>query len=313
MAHNCVPTRQHLEPDMLTDLAGRIRNLPNLSPANSLMPVLEAVVNSIQSIQNRGGTGSIVVEIARDRTQRGLFTDESQFPVASCTITDDGEGFVDANYKSFTTSDSTLKTKIGGKGIGRFLWLKAFERAEIQSTYTEYGKCLRRSFTFVPVGDGIEALSLADSQIKERKTVVRLVGLKREYTNVFSRVLQRIAERIIEHCMLYFLSGTAPNITVRDAEESLNLNEIYTKEYDQHAAVDAFHLGRRTFTVTHVRLYAPHEREHYLHFCAHHRSVTKERLIRHVPNMVNRLMCDGRAFVCIRPVDPILAWCVPSP
>ena len=41
-------------------------------------------------------------------------------------------------FKSFLESDSTYKAKIGGKGVGRFSWLKAFEEVEIQSVYKEY-------------------------------------------------------------------------------------------------------------------------------------------------------------------------------
>lgn len=46
-------------------------------------------------------------------------------------------------------SDSTYKAKIGGKGVGRFPWLKAFEKVEIQSVYKEYNdKFLQWSFCF---------------------------------------------------------------------------------------------------------------------------------------------------------------------
>ncbi len=48
----------------------------------------------------------------------------------SFSIIDNGNGFTAENYKSFRTADSSLKWKKGCKGIGRFLWLKAFEKSK---------------------------------------------------------------------------------------------------------------------------------------------------------------------------------------
>ena len=48
-------------------------------------------------------------------------------------VTDNGNGFDSINYQSFLEAYSRLKVKKGCKGIGRFLWLKAFDSVTIDS------------------------------------------------------------------------------------------------------------------------------------------------------------------------------------
>ena len=52
---------------------------------------------------------------------------------------DSGIGFTDANFDSFETVDSPYKAPHGGKGLGRFLWLKAFSRVEVESHFRAAG------------------------------------------------------------------------------------------------------------------------------------------------------------------------------
>jgi hypothetical protein len=100
---------------------------------------MEAVVNSIQAIEEAGeSAGRIDIHIKRE-TAQGLLKPEEIVgqPVVSFVVQDNGVGFTDENYKSFSTSDSAHKAERGGKGIGRFLWLKAFDCAEVESVYND--------------------------------------------------------------------------------------------------------------------------------------------------------------------------------
>lgn len=54
-------------------------------------------------------------------------------PVDGFAVTDNGIGFNEENLDAFFTSDTQYKVGRGGKGIGRFIWLKAFQAAEIES------------------------------------------------------------------------------------------------------------------------------------------------------------------------------------
>jgi len=59
------------------------------------------------------------------------------------TIVDNGVGFNQPNLESFFTPDAQYKVRKGGKGLGRFIWLKAFDRAEVERHYRENGRLLR--------------------------------------------------------------------------------------------------------------------------------------------------------------------------
>ena len=48
--------------------------------------------------------------------------------------------------KSFLQSDSTYRAEKGGKGVGRFAWLKAFKEADIESSFIDAGEWVRRKF-----------------------------------------------------------------------------------------------------------------------------------------------------------------------
>lgn len=85
-----------------------------------------------------------------------------------------------ANYRSFNTAYSTLKIQKGCKGIGRFLWLKAFETVEIESVFQEDGQYYRRKFSFNPDGVSPEN-NLVKIDEDDIKTIVRLNNFATQY------------------------------------------------------------------------------------------------------------------------------------
>src|ERR1700678_2788744 len=123
---------------MQADLIGRIANtrLPN---QQALLPVFEAIVNAIHSCNDLGenATSEISVKLIRSAAQSILPGSGHLNAIESFEITDSGAGFNEANYQSFQTADSRYRAKIGGKGIGRFLWLVAFDYAQIQTTFVD--------------------------------------------------------------------------------------------------------------------------------------------------------------------------------
>jgi light-regulated signal transduction histidine kinase (bacteriophytochrome) len=101
-------------PRFKENFEGRIRNLaltPN-KPSNSLVPLFEAVSNSLHAIAKRfakhaleSGRITILVERAESST--------------SIIVKDNGVGLDQENFDAFLTLDTSAKIKIGGKGIGR--------------------------------------------------------------------------------------------------------------------------------------------------------------------------------------------------
>lgn len=139
----------------MVDLRGRVGNT-HLPDYKSLWPLFEAIVNSIQSLEDSDDTTDKTIEVYAQRQEEYQITTVGKpdskkvdvTPFETFAITDNGAGFGSANYESFRTADSSLKWKKGCKGIGRFLWLKAFEKVEISSTFFEDDKWQERRFAF---------------------------------------------------------------------------------------------------------------------------------------------------------------------
>ena len=115
------------------NFSGRIANI-SLSPSanNSLAPLYEAITNAIHAVEDKFGKdnlskGRIDVEVQRS-------DDDGSRPVGFI-VRDNGIGFTDDNLNSFIISDSRYKIARGGKGVGRFLWLKVFDSVKVQSIY----------------------------------------------------------------------------------------------------------------------------------------------------------------------------------
>ena len=131
------------------DLPGRVKNfeLPRTKP---LMPLFETIVNSIYERQQNEDKikGYINIEIIREPQMRvqteGI--DSSINDITGFVVTDNGVGFDENNMKSFLQSDSTYRAEKGGKGVGRFAWLKAFKEADIESSFIDAENGLEENF-----------------------------------------------------------------------------------------------------------------------------------------------------------------------
>lgn len=118
---------------LTTSLAGRVRNT-SLPKRHALLPLLEAIVSGIQSIDARPNSyddpGRIVVRVHRDSQLELDFGPSGpgrapMKPITSFTVEDDGVGFTELNLSSFETLDSDYKSALGCRGVGRLLWIKA--------------------------------------------------------------------------------------------------------------------------------------------------------------------------------------------
>ena len=113
------------------DLTGRIKNfdLPKNQP---LIPLYEAVVNSIFAIQERQQKEIFEgkLEIIRDQQEVAKLEgiDRSINEITGFKIIDNGIGLDDNNMKSFLQSDSTYRAdegsvKLPGINLGGLLWV----------------------------------------------------------------------------------------------------------------------------------------------------------------------------------------------
>lgn len=145
---------------MEIDIKGKISE-KKLAYNNTLLPLFEAIVNSIHAIEEDSSTkpGIIEIDIVRSAQKGLVFEGKEELPeIIDFLVKDNGIGFNEANYESFNYAHSTYKK--GGKGIGRFTWLRAFQHAEIESRFKENDQWNLRKFHFEPTKKGIEKHSL---------------------------------------------------------------------------------------------------------------------------------------------------------
>ncbi len=276
------------------NVAGQVRQI-NLATSKALWPLFETVINSIQSLEDTNCTEEKVITIEARRNplpQLSLDASEGQElqHFEDFIITDNGNGFNNDNYRSFLEAYSQLKVHKGCKGIGRFLWLKAFDKVEINSIFYENGKWYQREFAFSL--DGI----IPDDNLRElgngsflNKTVVKLIGFNSKYRDNVSANLETIAKRIIEHCLPYFIMGNCPSIHLKDdCNTSIRLNSFYSETYKDSLHQDSITLFGKDYMLYHM-LISTGADKHELHLCANNREVKSYDLSRYIPNLQKKI------------------------
>lgn len=277
------------------DIKGQLNNI-RLSESKSLWPLFEAVVNAIQAIEEsdnkNDGKISILAKREFDYGQEKLSQNAALERIESFVITDNGIGMNEANYKSFNTAYSTLKIKKGCKGIGRFLWLKAFSSVKIKSCFCENGTFFSREFSFTPENGVAPKDNITATDKTETGTEVILDGFLTAYKNTAPIELEVIAKKIIEHCLPFFISGSCPEITLCDnISDSVNLNKYYEKNIKDSLHQDRFTIGEHEFVLYHLRL-PEGATTHELHFCANMQEVNSVDLKRYIPNLQKKVVSN---------------------
>ena len=286
----------------ILNIAGQVGQI-SLSPSKALWPLFETVVNSIQSLEDTDiADKRIVIDALRNNdiqtetdSQGNIIEAPSRFE--EFIVTDNGNGFNTANYNSFLEAYSQLKVKKGCKGIGRFLWLKAFDTVSIDSIYQENGQWYNRSFDFtlqgIPDGDNFKEI---ETEPDAQKTVVWLKGFKGQYRDVVAYSLESLAKKLIEHCLPYFIMGTCPEIILQDnRNEVISLNNYYEKIYKDSLHRDSMPLKGQNYTLYHM-LIAEGADRHELHLCANNREVKSFDLSKLIPNMQKKLITEDMAY-----------------
>ncbi|MCK5523729.1 MAG: ATP-binding protein [Thiomargarita sp.] len=286
---------------MKINLAGRVQNT-HLPYQSALLPLLEAIINAIHAIEDLGtNEGRIDIYLERDETQ--LFFEETQIPpIKNIVVEDNGIGFTADNFKSFQTSDSSFKRTKGAKGIGRFVWLKAFKKVQVDSQFQENGRYWTRIFDFVLSENGFENVQLKEIETTEPKTRIKLQQFKEEYQRAFPKTIDAVALRIIEHYLIYFISEACPLITIHDSEngQTMILNALYEKGISPHLLREKFQAKYETFEIINVKVYlSRRQNRSEIHLCANYRDVLTEKLGKWLPDVDQITDEDGKRFVFI--------------
>ncbi|MFJ6606049.1 ATP-binding protein [Streptomyces lydicus] len=283
---------------LTTSLAGRVRNT-SLPKSHALLPLLEAVVNGIQAIDARFGDdmepGRLSIRIRRSQQEAFDFSHvgpgrAALKPIVGFSVEDNGVGFTPENMTSFETLDSDHKADMGCRGVGRLLWLKAFDRVSVRSAYEDEAGCLKgRHFRFSVQGE-VEPDGEGETPT-EVGTTVSLDGFKRPFQQSAPKTVEAIAREVFEHCIWYFLRpGGAPNITVADDDGAVSLNSLMHDFVYSDMQRTSIEVKGERFEMVSLRLKSsPRNLAPRLYWCAANRVVVEENLTSKVPGLYGRL------------------------
>jgi len=293
-----------------TNLSGRLRNT-SLPYRHGLLPVFEAVVNSIHAIEevkDRAGRGEITVEIIRNKQKSLNFSgdiEKKRGPdvtgeIIGFKITDNGIGFNKANMQSFLTLDSDYKAAEGGRGIGRLLWLKAFKKVNIKSVYQdEDGKFKVRTFVF-DANSGVKDEVIKDASLLKRLTIIHLDGFGPKYRDASYKTAEAIASALFEHCLWYFIRKEgAPKIIVIDDTERISLDNVYEEHMLSSAETERIEIKGKEFELIHIKLRSSSSHSHVIALCAAKRLVKKENIMGKIPGFYGKLHDEAGEFVYV--------------
>ena len=285
---------------MQIDIKGKI-NEKKLAYSNTLLPLFEVIVNSIHAIEEDSATkpGIIEIDIIRSSQQELAFSKSENLPfIVDFEVKDNGIGFNAKNYESFNYAHSTYKFAKGGKGIGRFTWLRAFKKTEIESRFKEDNQWHVRKFNFEPTKSGIEKHSIVqvNTTDEERYTIVKLKGLKEDYIKWCNSKSEDIALKIIEHCFVYFLDANCPIILLKDFDNTLVVNDLFSSFTKGKVISESIKVRDNQFKLSIVKLFSSRV-DNKIHYCANAREVIVDKISTDIPEIDDFLIdSEGNKF-----------------
>lgn len=262
------------------------------------MPLLEAIINSIHAtLYSEINNGIIEIELIRDTSEQNLGLELEDFrPVKSFKITDNGVGFNEINYKSFETSESIHKLSLGGKGVGRFLWLKAFKSVSVESSFRNNGSYKRRTFDFKLVDTGVVNHNLTIIDKPDRKTIIQLDDYYPEYQNTCPKSIEDLSEKIMQHCLSYLIKENCPLLIVLDPlnHKKIIINDLYKKDVKKIESIE-FTVKKHPFKLDLFKVFN-FTTQSAVHYCADDREVISKPLRDDIPELNKRIKSGDEEF-----------------
>lgn len=262
------------------NLVKRIERLPKpTNVAGAMQPLFEAVSNAIHSTQAKfkkatAKRGRIVVTVSTDRKKDDVWA----------SVEDNGAGLNGENWEAFKTTDTDNKIAIGGKGVGRLLWLDCFKQIKIESVFEDGTSLKKRSFDFVLSNvDQIKNESISKAPLgSDTGFHVRFSGLRDNgYLDKFPGRPSFIFQHLTSHFLPTFISPHCPNISVHAGDETRqypeDINKIVNRRTDPiSVATEAY--GELQLTLMECEKVASSDLKghHFVHFIAHDRTVKSQ-------------------------------------
>ena len=203
--------------------------------------------------------------------------------VDNISIIDNGDGLNEDNYNSFCKYRSEYKKALGGKGVGRFVFLKIYENVNFVSQISALNE--KRHFKF-SVDFDTDDIQKETSVVDNNSTEITLSKLTKQYYDLDKGVdrrieldLNEIKFKVLTHLLpiLFFYKKQGKNIEIKFYDESfpelseeINFNDIpdfYVKPFevkDKDGKVFVFTLNHRIENV---------EGKLFAYYCANNRTV----------------------------------------
>ncbi|HRN72212.1 MAG TPA: hypothetical protein PLM81_03725 [Ginsengibacter sp.] len=276
----------------------------DIEPDEYLLPLQEIIVNAIQGIEDKTDQeeGIISIKIIRGNQLAIEGIEEPYRPIEGFEVYDNGIGFIRKRFLAFNDAFTDLNKSKGCKGVGRYTVLACFGSMEVNSTFYENNTWLNRSFRF-DVINGVSPENddnLTSAADQKLKTIIRLNNYKpnfQKYINKSKVTLHDIAKKIIQHCLLYFISNEVPKIRIfneNEQEKSIIVNDLYRSVIKFDKEVKSLKIGNiiAPFNLNYLRSYS--NKSHSFHLCANKREVGKKfGVANFIPSFVQSLQDEG--------------------
>lgn len=187
------------------------------SRVNQYDVIFEALTNAVHA-------NATIIECVFGSHDNPLSHHEQSFTkkkVDTITIVDNGDGLNDANYDSFCKYRSEYKKTLGCKGVGRFVFLKAYNYAMFTSRLAEEQEVRTFKFDF---GFDTENIKKEKTEVTANQTEIALTSLCSSYLNYDRHIdrrieldLETIKEKVLINLIptLFFYKKRGVDITIR--------------------------------------------------------------------------------------------------
>lgn len=241
-----------------------------------MQPLFEAISNSIHSVQAKFGEavtteGYVAVTVNTNRKKEDVWA----------TVEDNGLGLDERNWDAFTTTDTDNKLSIGGKGVGRLLWLDCFEVIRVATVFKEGDALRRRLFDFRLANDDQIANyeEKAATDVDATSFHVRFQGLRDNgYRARFPGRDSFIFQHLTSHFLPTFIGGRSPPVVVHVGDETRHYPEDINKivhRRETGVELETEQYGTLYLTLMECDKVASSDLKgaHFVHFIAHDRTV----------------------------------------
>ena len=260
-----------------------------------MMPLFEAISNATDAIEERRDgffKHSIVIRLlaAHDLAQQA---GDETLALDGFEVSDDGVGFNDVNLASFKEAHTLSKVKIGGKGVGRFTFLKVFSHVHVRSVFQRQDGSYLREFDF-SIADELKGADDVLPTAAPLGTTVSVRGMASKFKAGWPSDPTIIAERILAHFLIRFAARSCPAIVLQSPGHSpIDLQALFQGTVQSHIEERLFTVLGHEFALQAYR-HRDGRARHDLHLCANGREVTTSKLRDLLPELPERLLDESQ-------------------